>query len=41
MLLAVLVLRLDPAAVRPIMELVQQRTKAKIERFEEPRPRDL
>jgi hypothetical protein len=31
-----LLLRLDPQAVRPLLELLQQRTKAPLERFEDP-----
>lgn len=31
-----LVLRLEPPAVRPILDLLQQRTKAPIERYENP-----
>jgi hypothetical protein len=31
-----LVLRLDPPAVRPLLDLLQQRTKAPLERYEDP-----
>jgi len=33
-----LVLRLEPAQMRPLAELVAQRTKAPIERYMEPEP---